>query len=230
MNREFICVTGYVQHFLLVSICSQLIHVAVFGGWSAGDDGDGALPSCSFPTMTLKCIHELQVLQFKYLRASAVTMHKFMPLTPTQSATTCVLTGSDRQRWRVQLKLNSYGETFYHWPGTRRQSWASQISCGQDLKFEGDLLAHVAHNSEGHVMEKQWACRPRRKWECIGARSSFKGRCSCGASGVCIASPRGPCKQRYYQRAEDTFWKKFWIWTGSGYVVVESRSADLVTG
>nr|CCA21784.1 chromodomain protein putative [Albugo laibachii Nc14] len=33
----------------------------------------------------------------------------------------------------------------------------------KDLKVEGDLLAHVSHNSEGHVVEELCACRPNLK-------------------------------------------------------------------
>ncbi|KAL0583786.1 hypothetical protein ABG067_006341 [Albugo candida] len=42
------------------------------------------LPSCSFPTMTLKRIQELQVLEFEDLRDSVVNMHKSMPSTCDQ--------------------------------------------------------------------------------------------------------------------------------------------------
>lgn len=31
------------------------------------------------------------------------------------------------------------------------------------MKVEGDLLAHVAHNSEGHVVEEFRACRPNKQ-------------------------------------------------------------------
>lgn len=39
---------------------------------------DIALPSCSFSTMKLQRIQELQVLKFENIRASVINMHKFM--------------------------------------------------------------------------------------------------------------------------------------------------------
>lgn len=49
--------------------------------------------------------------------------------------------------------------------GEEREAHASRLECyaDKDLKDQGDLLSHVAHNSEAHVMKEFRACRPIRK-------------------------------------------------------------------
>lgn len=57
-----------------------------------------ALPSCSFPTMTLKRIQELQVLEFEDLRDSVANMHRIYAFN-ARPASKCGACSSEWSEW-----------------------------------------------------------------------------------------------------------------------------------
>lgn len=81
-----------------------------------------------------------------------------------QSATNCLLAGAGQQRWRDPAHTRFYGARLYHWLGREAHASRLKFYANKDLTVEGDLLVHVAHNDEGHVVKEVRSCRPNMKY------------------------------------------------------------------